>query len=286
MRMKILTIVMGILFVSCETEEEIKYNIFNYEKKLIVEGFISSDNKIVVTVGKTLPPLTRVTDTTDLSVKGAKIRVLADEVPLFYLDEQETGYFVSPDTFTAKKHTKYRLEITAEGFQSAISEPVYLPVTPQLDTVTILQIGLLHYIQLKFYDYDLNKNYYYMQRYIYHNGNEKAEEYFNWHNSLDPIFYHSGIIDDHMFNGKNYEIRDFLPTTYDDVRADSVKVAFYTLSDELVKYLKSLDKLDLTKDDMWQEIPTQVFSNILGGYGIFYSFSQKSVIVKIQNLSN
>jgi len=284
-KMRIISIIICILLISCETEEEIKYNIFKYEKKLIVQGYISSDSKIVVKVGKSLPPLTNFTDTIDISVKEVRIKVIANDIPLFLLQEQGTGYFVSPDTFIANKHTKYQLEVTAEGFPSVISEPVYLPIMPQIDSVSILTINELDNIQLKFYDYDINKNYYYFQRYIYHNGNKEIEDFFNGEKSSDPIFYSSKIIYDNMFNGKNYEIRDLFPTffTYNDdtVKADSIKVTLYTLSDELVKYLESLNEWDLTKDDMWQEIPVQIFSNIRGGYGIFYSFSRKSVTLKI-----
>ena len=284
---KIITLLMVILIISCETEEVVKYDIFEYEKKLVIQGFISADEGIKVTVSKSLPPLTLFTDTIDITVKGAKVRVIAESIPLFFLQEIEPGYFVSPDTFVAKNSTGYQLEVTADGFPRSISGIQYLPVEPQIDSGAIILEGYSTYIQFKFCDYDINKNHYYFTRYIYHQGNEDAEDYFNSKNPYYPMFDPGSIISDNMFNGRCYEIRDWLPTMSTDyadtIMADSVKVSLFTLSDALVNYLESLDEWESTKDDMWQEIPVNIHSNINGGYGIFASYAKKSIMLKLAN---
>ncbi|MBN2521358.1 MAG: DUF4249 domain-containing protein [Bacteroidales bacterium] len=276
MVLKIIVPVTICLLLSCETEEVIKYDVIEYEKKMVINGFISAGDGVFVTVFKSLPPLSMPADTYDVKVDSVNVKLLAGNTPLFSLKETKPGYFVSPDTFIAKPSIGYKLEITANDFPNAVSGVQYLPVTPQIDSVFYFKEGYLDFIQLKFCDNDLNKNYYYFKKYIYL-PEGADEEFYNPTNPYYKLFNPGGIIEDDLFNGSCYEIKNLINAT----SFDSILVTLYTLSDDLVNYLKGLDEWDYSHDDMWQEVHVTVYSNINGGYGIFASYAKESIVLKL-----
>jgi len=282
----IISVILIILFFNtCETEGIIDYDIFEYENKLVVQGFISNEQGVIVNVNKSLPPLTIYSDSIENKVKNVKVQLFTDNIPSFYLNEIEEGIFVSPDTFLAKYNKGYKIEITADDFTTVTSSVQYLPVPSEIDSVKYFKKDYFSYLSFSFCDNQLTKNNYYYEKYIYHSGGDDVENYFNPANEYFKLFDPGKVISDDLFNGSYHIIQDQIFVNYwnynDTIMADSVKIFLYSLSDDIVKFLNSIDQWEYSDDDLWQEIPVMVYSNINGGYGLFASYSQKSAIIRI-----
>jgi len=282
-------LLISLLFIvySCDTETLIEFEYPVYENKLVVQGFISNKEGAIVTVNKSLPPLTHFSDSVDIAVKGASVQLYADNKPAFFLNEIEQGKFLSPDTFIPKLNIAYYIEASALGYDLVKSSIQYLPSPVSVDSAFVFEEGFFHILKIKYCDPDLNKNFYYYRRHIFYNGDKEAEEYFNSSNNYYPLFHPANVIYDEAFNGNCYSFQDQVYITYwkndnFSIKADSVMIKLYSLSHDLVAYLESLDEFEFAKDDMWQENPIFIYTNINDGYGILGTYYESDVVLKIK----
>ncbi|HOK50964.1 MAG: DUF4249 domain-containing protein [Bacteroidales bacterium] len=282
------TIIITVLIVeicisACEIDTEISYELRNdFSPRLFVEGYVSNIDGVKVFVKQSLPPIR--TDSIIPQPEGVKIKFFQNNNFLFMLNKSdEDGIYVSPENFKAIQGVAYHIEVEARNLPMVKSSAVFLPDLPMVDTVFLTGIVYPSYLEAQFCDNKTQTNYYSLWYYVYA-SDKKEEEYLNTSSNFYPQL--GTIFDDGTINGvcttiqKQVNIR-YLTKDNKITYADSIRIVFYSISEDFYKYLKSISYWDFSHNDMWQKYPATVYSNIDGGYGLFSTFSGKQFHIPI-----
>lgn len=99
---------------------------------------------------------------------------------------------------------------------------------------------------------------------------------------IDPVFnndYAAGLttlFNDNLFDGMNFEFRLKLSPFFNFGTTEGLRAALLTVSEDYYQYFTTKNLQNNKREDPFAQ-PTQVFSNIKNGIGIFAGFSRSEV---------
>jgi len=266
-----------LLFVACELEKPVDLDIAYTKDRLVVYGLLDSKG-VFVQLSHTVHPLQPKDEN---SVQNATVELFAQNTKLFNLISINESQYISPNDFFPQQNTEYHIVVTANGFETAVSEKQKLPFKVKIDSLgTIQKFGTgLYY---KFTD-PLLENNYYRDDYNVFFGSKNENNYSRFPSDL-------GIFSDIDFNGKStqqkWESIHFSDYKIEnnqliEIPADSVRVRLFSISKDLYLHLKTLFDYEGSNADPYIDQPPIVYTNIKNGFGIFGSFAVDSLTVTI-----
>ena len=302
----------GIALMLASCEKEVVVEASPDVPRLVVYGVLYPDSVISVWVTHPKPVL----DTaTAQPVTGASVSIAEDDqafVPLAY-DAEQKRYRA---TFTPRRGAVYRLRVQADGFPDA-EATTQVPVPTPIQAVTSRRIptGLdpdceeacpdfyqQYDVGLTWNDPAGEDNYYEVDGLIYYTEerlyyDSLLDEYFSFlaRYEYSPRFFSNDpvLTDLHEPDQERYEpirfsdqLFDGQTTTFDyEVRIDfegqlQLKVILNTLHADLYRYTGSKQQQNEESLSFITE-PVRVHQNITGGYGIFSSYSQDTVVIEL-----
>jgi hypothetical protein len=258
--MKQLTGILLLLLVSCTKIIEI--DLPDAPDKLVVNCSFSTGNKFLIHISHSQ----NILDEDSSIITNANIELYSDEIyqgNLTYIDD---GLY-SHDTIIARSGIKYKLVVTAPGYDMVYAEDT-APAASTLDSVFYDPIpypdtegSFSHKVQLFLNDNNLSTDFYEV---IMNEGDEE---------------FYSGIciFSDELINGSKYRLK--LKTRSWEIE-NKKTLHLLSISENLYKYRKSWIRHSSAQyPDITNPIePVTLFSNVKGGYGIFAGYSDTSVI--------
>ena len=297
----IIAICLTIIMVS-SCEKDIKVNVPEQPKKLVIHGVTAMNNPFRVTIGKTAGILDLTTNdtykVTDALVLLYENNVLKDTlVP----NQNNSVYVVKRNTVVQAGKT-YLLKAEAPGLTSAEAETV-TPNTIAIQSITRRQNvrtdangRQLDELKITFADDGTQTNNYIVKvrRPTYYNGTSveysgiycmrSSDKDIERGNNVDPTDFESCIdqeffMMDKNFNGRVKEILLFVD--HEELRSFTHPVNNRTMrplvelnsiTPEHFKYRKSYDAYQDSEDNPFAE-PVLVYTNVKNGYGVFTTYS-------------
>lgn len=277
----LLVLAIATQFFSCDIEEEIEYEDFGYKPQLSVHGYISDLSGAMVEVSRTVNPLTPFGEQVDNSVQNARVWLIDGSGLRTELIESEPGYFTTHSGFKPLHSTKYSIEVVADGFGTATSEPQVLPAPAQIDSAIIHTDDAMATIFVHIADVDPLPNYYDFARIVHHSGLPPDHII----NPRNRYWFHLSAVPDNSFAGNQYTYSSSFSIVYSyydwverkdiNSKADSVTISICSLSPNIIEFLTSKDNWNGLNQNPFIDSPPQIISNISGGVGFFSAFSEK-----------
>ena len=260
--------------------------------KMVLNGYLSSDEGCIVKVSKSSPSIGRFTYE-QLKFRDARVFLYENGDSIAELKSDTAGIF-SFKTFKPKVDAKYKIRATSsslpaceseeEIFQTALQTTV--EKTDYKDNLVFGRPGLL--FQMKF-NFDPNKTNYFIS-----NGTLAAldgEEYrmtISLLNKIESISSEDAC-DSYYFGStagystKCYQQGDTLnfvadSFTVNKTTAKSVTLNLSTVSPSFYKYAKVM-RQPIGFETAFVE-PNTIYTNIKGGYGLFYTINSKRFTYK------
>lgn len=296
------------IFIISACSRTTEIDIPSQDKRLVVNCYFTPENTWQVYVGQS----TFVLDTTRnlLALPNAQV-VISDNISFKDSLKLNNGYYTSPNKPIVGK--RYYIEVEAVGFPKVLANDM-IPQLPQniegrLDTsviavdISLLLIPVEYYtIPFQFKDIDSEKNYYKFKLQTYDKPKLKKDStrYENQFEdkgltTQDPsvIKLHKEqaiiLMDDKLWNGQPksitgltskflfypFQISDNVPLENQKIPRE-VYLDAYSLSENMFLYEKSYLTQQYNKVDPFAE-PSNVFSNVKNGYGIFAGYQRKRV---------
>ena len=299
----IVTILFTAVFFSCEEESEIQYN------QYVVNSFFSESVPFLIQTTNTVS----VFDTaTYFSIKDMEGELYEDGEMvgnLVFQDSYEReglpgkvpeGYSV--DGFTPQPGKEYSFELRHGDMIITGSDIIPYPVdftitdtTTVLDDYDLMTKGIE--CQINFVD-PPNENNYYLLTYNVTDFYDENDDIgwtqgHGWMNSDDPAiendYYQQGLLytgyrfifSDQYFNGKEYTIPVSFFVGHTSPRKKDLNIYLISISEQYYNYVTSAINQQENNDDYYAE-PTQVYNNIINGFGIFAGFSASKYVMEFK----
>lgn len=264
------------LFSGCEIEKEIDYNALYGGDKMVIHGFLHNKGAFLQ-LNKTVPPLSR--DKNDY-ISNAKVSLYSGNEQAVELIEHTPGYFETPCDFKPTDNTTYQIVAEAEGFSKVFSSKQIIMSPVLIDTAYYIKetpTSKMFDLYFSYTDPSTEENYYFYKILYFTEGIiENENDYIEY---IDPFSWYS----DDEFNGtRRTEYILYYEGRKDTPDIDSARIILYTLSNDLKKYLESIENYDTTKEDPFYEQPAQIFTNIINGYGIFAGLAVDSITLSLR----
>lgn len=270
-----------ILLLACSCTKEISYQFPEPPNKLIVYCVFDTETVWEVYVGRP-SQINRAEDS--LAITNANVKLFRNTIFVEELIHIANGKYKSPSGLKPTPENLYHIEVTAPGFETAVSQQVTLPkVGAEILTVTfepnvneelfannieyisqVLKYVHTFYLALNLPDYTefqvTNQN----DSIIFHEFSDSFYYSFE-HITVNDAFY-AIIKPTHNLKSEQQLIVaiDINPNSNISV----VKFRLSTVSLEYVNYYRSLENQEFAKDFFY--IPSQnAYTNISGGFGVF-----------------
>ena len=285
---------------SCVRETELSTD--NY----VINSMFAADTPFVVQTSRTVSVFDA---TTYHSIKDMNAKLYEDEHLLGELTFQGKKYQeemagVIPEGyalpgFTPKEGKQYKIEFRHNGQTITASDVMPEKIDFEIARTSTVFEGDANTAKgikcdIAFSDPGENDNYYVIAFNVTNYVDPKSDE--GWTQSTgvmksdDPSieyqYYHqsvlstgaSFILSDKTFNGKNYTIPVDFYVGHATGEVKSLNIYFLSVSEQYYKYVISSVKQYNNNEDYYAE-PTQAYSNVDNGYGIFaaYAISKQSV---------
>lgn len=293
MRQYILSLATIALLSSCEKTITVKLP--EHQSKLVINSYTKTSDTIMVQVGKSMDIL-KFNRLKDLSVPNAAVKLYVDGVETGLLSyDQFKGLYTSNVIATPGK--VYTIKVSAPSFddaQATSQVPSFVPIA-KLTHLKEVRIGAegetQDEIRIQFHD-PAGTNDFYIVRLVSptEDSNNNNNGSFYCVNTPDPSvesIYNESIdqntclsgegifLRDALFNGEDKELRLYIGTsmlngTHISSNGDTLytKVELYHVSEDYFRYYKSYRSAIENNGNPFSE-PTNVYSNIKNGYGIF-----------------
>lgn len=268
-----LTIII-ILLIGCSEYEAIvhNYNYYYEGDKLVVHGFISTQDGIHVWINKTRSPLDTTQIPIDIQIKS--VYLLVDDIPLVELERIDNNYFSYNTDIVIFENTKYSIKVNVNGYDEIYSSNQIVPKTPLIDSIKYVKNNQLDdYIDFWFTDSDTFQNFFSYNYSLFYSGEEYIPKNQDINNAplLSDISF-SGSQKHNRIDGNFYSING-LP--------DSIHVNLYSLSEDYYNFLISLRQNAININDIFYR-PIPIKSNMSNGYGVFgaNSYSTNTIIIE------
>jgi Domain of unknown function (DUF4249) len=270
-----------LLFASCEQEKLLENDIPYRGDKIVLQGFISQQEGVMALVQKTLPPSQPDGDAT---LPDAEVTLFEDGIDIGKLVRSSDGIFRTNPTFIVNPIAKYHLMVTSIGLTPALTPDVTAEPLVKFDSTsmiwdsTISNFAIIYY---KIKDGFPNKKNAYTFTLEYYGQNGRLSP--NWENN--DIFDAFGLISDVELGvtGKSDLLRlnSMYQTGTGEVPIYNYKIKLHSFSTEVSNFLESIYKDEGVRQLPWYE-PLPVYSNIIGGYGIWGAYSVDIVEFRIR----
>ncbi len=290
-----------IVFFSCEEEVDIQYN------QYVVNSFFSESVPFLIQTTNTVS----VFDTaTYFSIKDMQGELYEDGELVGDLVFQDSYYReglpgevpegYSIDGFTPQPGKEYSFELKHGDITITGSDMIPYPVDFTItDTTTVLDEYDLTYkgieCQINFIDPANEDNYYLLTynvtEYLDEDDDIGWTQAGGWMNSDDPAienyYYQQGLLytgyrfifSDQYFNGKEYTIPVSYFVGHTSPRRKDLNIYLISISEQYYNYVTSAINQQENNDDYYAE-PTQVYNNIINGFGIFAGFSVSEYVME------
>ena len=288
MKLLIVFLIFIINFTNCKTNYDDLANGIYKGDKLVVYGVLDNENGCIVKISHSVQPVGKTTDL--LFVTNARIVLYenGDSITSNFKGRQElyVGYFYPDSTIKAKVGAKYKIKVSAPGYQTVESEEQIFLEKPNVhDTSTVLGKGDIYgnkfYIFKAHLFFDSTQTYYYVISTLTESDTSAATT--NYTTNLDsklktcdsyiyrliPFFgssncFYSGeeIIWNIGFSKRPNPNTKKIPST--------LTLRFSAISKIYFDYGKSLNQPESPQDLIFRE-PNAAVNNIKNGYGYFYT---------------
>lgn len=242
----------------------IKMNITSEQSKIVVHGFISINDGVLVQINKTISPENINQDNT---IQNVKAYLLIGKDSIVNLLKIGKDFFASPSNFYARTGVAYQIKVEASNFESVISNEQYIPATVSIDSL-ILDTTTFCDGMIYFRDPVETVNYYTKNYLIFYKGDTLQ----NFFTAFNEYFSPYELYEDVEFNGKVKYLEQQVNTPEWE---DSLILEFrlYNISPDLALFFKSIQDYEFTRDDVLYDQQSPIYTNIKNGYGIFASYS-------------
>ena len=258
------------------------------DPKIVVNSFFTDNSPIKIHLSKSIAVLENtIPECTGATVILRENNIIIDT--LFF----QSGYYYSH--ILAEINNNYALEVIVPGMETVFCEDL-IPEQALLqnyvctDSVLIDEDGfIINELKLDFQD-SAGPSFYEVQlsaKYIIDNNYTSI-----WFmKNSDPIITSTGLLDynpktliftDKMFDGKHCSVKIYFATqAYADynltITFRSVSESYYKYKERQFSYLFSLE------NDIFSGMsePINLYSNIIGGYGIFAGYSSDEKIITV-----
>jgi len=272
------------------------------KSKLVVNEDFSPSSNMVIHVSNSLS----VIDPADLvAIENAEVKLYHDEVLLETLSHTTDGFYQGPEFTIPEVDVEYRLEVSAPGFDPVSSRSI--APSSQLEILNIDTTyldsefggGKSLRLNISLRDNDPGENYYGIGAEALFTDSANGETYVNemYLNSTDVLFgadngdskYGSELyFDDALLNQNTYvlslnieNIEGYSSGYFDNegnfiITTDTAEILYlriFSYSKDLFLYNRSIERYYETEGNPFAQ-PTQVYSNIDGGFGVFGGFNQ------------
>lgn len=304
--MRILSIlcIFAIFLFSCSKEIDLKYN--HIEKKLVLNGLICPDSLISVYLSRTNSVLSD-----ELPViENATVTLFCNGKFVEILEYNKHGIYKSRTVFP-RPDSVYTITAEAEGYPpisatDTVPRRTYIIYGTHSSGNTYDEYGDPHH------DYEITisdqpeKNFYELF-FIYQYSPNIFSDDFYIHFQIypviaDPVLRSDSELDywvftyvftDNFFNGTNYLMKNkflaaavggkfsnqFVPTDYEDRYAilRTTSLAYYNYRKSWIRHSNNQQIGNRIEEPLFMTLigdPTPMYSNVVGGYGIFAAYNQ------------
>lgn len=285
-------LIVGVLFQSCSQKN--LTDILPFEgQKLVIEGFITVNKSVEVLVYSTLSPVGDLTD--ERFVTTATVHLFEDSILVETLQHDGDGLYISPNGFRPKFGKAYYLEVTAPDFPKAVSKPEMLPDSVPVftwdftDSLFIDNNTIEGRLAFEFQDIVNEANFYGITIEAVYDGERSSisslKEAFNVANP-DCELFTGDYLKDKCFENNQFSY-DFITNCRRygeigsrDLRYHQLRLTLKTVAKSHYDYHYFLFINNNNDGNPFAE-PTEVYTNIEGGYGVFTTYLERVVIVNL-----
>lgn len=290
---RILFFIFIIGFTNC-TEKPLD-DILPFEgQKLVLEGFITATKPIAISVFKTLPP-TGDFFAENNGVTTATVYLFEDDILVETLQHDGDGLYISPNDFRPKLGKSYHIEVTAADFPKAVSKPEMLPDSVPVftwdftDSLFIDNNTIEGRLAFDFQDIINEENFYnIIIEGVYDDNRENVAfwgDVFSVENP-DCELFGVGYFKDKCFENDLFShnfitnCRRYGTTFNDNLRFNQLRLTLRIVPKSYYDYEHFLS-ISLDNEDNPFAEPTEVYTNINGGYGVFTTYLERVVIINL-----
>lgn len=292
MKIRIIAFAAGIImFSSCE--KEVIIDVPEHKPRLVVNSEVLDDT-IAISVGKSIDVLKHKYGT-DLYLKNAIVMLETTGKAAEQLKYDESaGYYKA--TTAVQPGVEYKIRVSATGFEDASAvtkspQPVAIKSVQRIKDVRLDMSGMKQdEIRLTFEDDATQDNYYivrvnigympdsfsnYVGTTCVNTTDPSVESIYDETIDQNTCIESDGIfLRDDLFIGKTKELRLYItsdmlnPAQIPGVGEVYATIELLHVTEEYFKYLKSFRYASINSGNPFAE-PTNVYTNITNGYGIF-----------------
>jgi hypothetical protein len=286
---------------SCDKDYE--YIFDGFEPKMTVNAEISPQEGLTVQVSHAIAPNAQVVPPEQLWIADARVEVFEEDQLLGNLSYQGQGLYKPAFALQPKPGSSYHLEIRQGTYGLVKSQEVTIPLAPKVENAHIAlldrkSINNLPLYAIRFTVEDEKAVNFYKAQAIFHSRvttatdqafvelhDDKLRELCEVISPLHPVY-----LKDVCFNGQKVlfdfeiELRDIylLADTGDDKRfpTDFIETRLYSVTEDEYLYERTgniPEDFSLAFSD-----PEPLYSNMVGGYGIFKAFNYEKYVFAIR----
>lgn len=287
---------------TCESDYNL--NIPDYGRKIIINGFLSTEDTISVQISESKFILDTIfyykplkNPTVQLWIDNQYIEDLQCRYSISFLAQHKIDSITYLSKYKPLPGSTYTIRVVCQGLPEAVATlkmPGIVPID-RIDTI-IMENRVERQYSLTFKDSSVETNYFFIKFFVTRLGLAayscdttifKSE----WDFKPEFLYNEKFIFSDKQFNGKEAEVRYLIPsvlrdlihnqpswnsdcsqTSIDKIVYRKMYVKLYNCSEEFYLYYKSFRTTLEIGDDVFYE-PVKVYSNVKNGYGILAGYS-------------
>ncbi len=280
--MKIVKTLFNILLFSFVIGCQYKYDIENFQEKIVVNAILYPDS-INVRLSKTVEPTEEVIFKEEkLLLKDATVTLIDKTTnQVFDLNHTEKGRYKFKGVFQSEPNHLYQIQASSDGLPTVLSDVVLMPTIPLISYENIISTPPLNQngekaklIQFQLLNESNKRQYSSIFRYENDiaglRGNSQTQDLCDV-KEVTPVQYFSNKC---LVSGNNL-LNYFCEYTIFNPYAT---VIFSNISESLFQYYDSIEQ-PRGLDSAFSE-PNPNYSNIQNGYGVFVAVNSKKFIFK------
>ncbi len=278
------------IFVSCLKDVSKQYDIQYDGDKIVINGYIDTKEGCVVYVSKSIS--SSATSTLDkLELNDARVYLIEDGNLIIELESMGKGLFKS-DGFTPKIDKKYAIKATSNTLKTVESESVVLPDSAQITNFRMIKDSITFNIKSSIFYFKLIDSQPFQRNYFKIDAvndstktayNDLLQYFDNLNiNTLECDFdsdYNSNYFSDKCFDNIYIDAKYIVQYGRSNTKVTEISFIVAQTSKEYFEYSQSLVQ-PFNKIRAFIE-PQLLYTNIKGGYGIFYAQNAKKYKFKL-----
>jgi hypothetical protein len=255
---QIVGLVIVISLAACDLTKKIDYDTLYNADKIVINGFISSDNGVDVIIKKTVAPNSP--DGNDY-IDSPRISLICNEIEVAQLVKSEGYKYNLAPGFLLTDDAVYKIKVEASGLETVTSEGQELVSKTLVDKVYIVHdtINWANFIYIEFDDDPNKKNYYTYKIEYYKEGVIE---------SINKYFLPLWAFTDEGFS--NHRVVKY--ERISSLNFDSAKVSLYTVPEFYYNFIQSYSDYEISNQNYYYETIYPVMTNIENGFGFFSSY--------------